>query len=125
MLDVACGQGTFLTAAAAHGLEVAGVDVSDVALAVARERVPAAALQVGSGEQLPYPDESFDYVTCIGSLEHFENPNAGAAEIRRVLRARGRGVIFVPNLFFSDMSGSGSVTVSSPLRESSSSPNGF
>ncbi len=52
------------------------------------------------GESLPFEDDSFDVVTCIGSLEHFPDPAAGAGEMARVLRPGGTAVIFVPNLFF-------------------------
>ena len=100
LLDVACGQGKFLDYARSRGLDVTGVDVSDVAVEAARERVPEANVVVGAGESLPFDDASFDLVTCIGSLEHFPDPAAGAGEMARVLRPGGTAVIFVPNLFF-------------------------
>jgi SAM-dependent methyltransferase len=42
----------------------------------------------------------FDYVTCLGSLEHFPNPERGVREISRVLKKNAKALIFVPNLFF-------------------------
>ena len=100
LLDVACGQGIFLDYARSRGLDVAGVDVSEVAVEVARRRVPGATVLLGDGEKLPFDDASFDRVTCIGSLEHFPDPRAGAAEMARVLRPNGKALVFVPNLFF-------------------------
>jgi SAM-dependent methyltransferase len=100
LLDVACGTGTFLMRAEQRGLAVSGVDVSPVAIEAAAARVPGATLSVGFGEELPFPSQSFDHVTCIGSLEHFPDPDAGASEIRRVLKDDGRAVVYVPNLFF-------------------------
>jgi SAM-dependent methyltransferase len=100
LLDVACGQGRFLEYASSRGLDVAGVDVSEVAVEVARARLPGATVLLGDGEKLPFGDSSFDRVTCIGSLEHFPDPSAGAAEMARVLRPNGQAVVFVPNLFF-------------------------
>jgi SAM-dependent methyltransferase len=100
LLDVACGSGGFLRRAADRGLDVVGVDVSSVAVELARERVPEADLHVGDAEQLPFADSSFDVVTCLGSLEHFPSPEGGAAEIARILAPDGRAIIFVPNLFF-------------------------
>jgi len=100
LLDVACGSGGFLRRAADRGLHVAGVDVSPTAITFATQRLPEAELQVADAEQLPFPDSSFDLVTCLGSLEHFPSPERGAAEIARVLHTDGCAVVFVPNLFF-------------------------
>src|SRR5213593_5244425 len=86
LLDVACGRGSFLRYAADRGLEVAGIDISPVAIEAARRRLGADVdLRVGSGENLPFDDDSFDYVTCLGSLEHYIDPEQGAREIARVL----------------------------------------
>ena len=100
LLDVACGQGKFLEFAHARGFDVTGVDVSDVAVKAAQKRVPEAKVVLGAGERLPFVDDSFDVVTCIGSLEHFPDSAAGAAESARVLRPGGTAIVFVPNLFF-------------------------
>lgn len=100
-LDVACGQGSMLLRAAARGLHVSGIDVSEVAVSIARSRVPDTAdVRVGDGQNLPWPDGSFEFVTCVGSLEHFPSPSEGARELRRVLADGGRCVVLVPNLFF-------------------------
>jgi SAM-dependent methyltransferase len=101
LLDVACGTGRFAAhAAVAGGLRVTGVDVSSVAIDAARRRLPAGEFVVGDAQALPFADETFDRVTCLGSLEHFPDPAKGAAELRRVLRPDGRAVVFLPNLFF-------------------------
>ena len=100
LLDVACGTGNFVRHAAAAGLRVTGVDLSDVAVGAARGSVPDAEFLVADGQELPLPDASFDHVTCLGSLEHFPEPERGAAEMARVLRPDGRALVFVPNLFF-------------------------
>jgi SAM-dependent methyltransferase len=84
---------------------VVGIDMTQAMLAKARR----AAAELGTGnvefveaeaERLPFDDASFDRVTCIGSLEHFPDPRAGAAEMARVLRPNGKALVFVPNLFF-------------------------
>ena len=54
---------------------------------------------VGDGEALPYKSEAFDYITSIGSLEHYENPSQGAQEIARLLAPGGRALILLPNTF--------------------------
>jgi SAM-dependent methyltransferase len=101
LLDVACGTGRFAAyAAAERRVVVTGVDVSRVAIDAARRRLPAGEFVVGDAQALPFADETFERVTCLGSLEHFPDPGKGAAELRRVLRPGGRAVVFLPNLFF-------------------------
>ena len=100
MLDVACGDGSFLSVALDRGVEAAGTDLSSVAIRLAESNVPQASFRVADAEALPYDESSFDLVTCLGSLEHFRDPGRGAAEIARVLRPEGKAVIFLPNLFF-------------------------
>lgn len=99
LLDVACGEGQLLEAAAARGLDAHGVDLSEVALAKAARETPRASVAAANGEALPYPDGSFDRVTNMGSLEHYEDPRAGAAEMARVLKAGGLACLHVPNTF--------------------------
>jgi SAM-dependent methyltransferase len=100
ILDVACGTGAFVAHARLAGLEATGTDVSAVALEAARAAVEEAEFVLADAQELPFPDESFDHVSCLGSLEHFPDPVQGAREMRRVLRADGRALIYVPNLFF-------------------------
>jgi len=101
LLDVACGRGGFLAYAAEQGLQVAGVDISPVAIEAAARRLgPEADLHVAPGESLPFADDSFAYLTCLGSLEHFADPLQGVREIARVLRPGGTALVLVPNLFF-------------------------
>jgi SAM-dependent methyltransferase len=100
LLDVACGSGLFLAFAAGRGMDVTGVDISTVAAERARRLVPEAEVEVAPGEALPFADETFDVVTCLGSLEHFPDPLAGVRELRRVLRPTGTALVFVPNLVF-------------------------
>ena len=45
---------------------------------------------LGSLEQLPFPDQHFDFVWCNGVLMHTKRPNACLDEITRVLKVGGR-----------------------------------
>ena len=42
---------------------------------------------------MPWPDESFTVVTCMGSFEAFGDPTQALAEMFRVLRPCGRVVL--------------------------------
>jgi ubiquinone/menaquinone biosynthesis C-methylase UbiE len=100
LLDVACGEGLLLRQATMRGLVCWGIDLSPAAVEITRRAAPQATLALGSGEQLPYDDASFDYITCLGSLEHYLDPWRGASEIRRVLRPGGRAAILLPNSYY-------------------------
>lgn len=97
LLDVSCGSGFLLGAARARGVEAVGVDLSDQAVRIAKQVAPAARLAVGAGEQLAFKDGTFDYVTCLGSLEHFLDMGRGVQEMLRVAKPDARFCIMVPN----------------------------
>ena len=97
LLDVSCGSGFLLEAARARGVEAVGVDLSDRAVRIAKHVAPAACLAVGTGEQLAFQGGTFDYVTCLGSLEHFLDMAQGIREMLRVAKPAARFCIMVPN----------------------------
>jgi SAM-dependent methyltransferase len=97
LLDVGCGPGLLLTQALRRGLNCAGIDLSEVALGLARERARSALLARCNGEALCFPDQSFDHVTCIGVVEHFLDVDRALAEMRRVARPEAGICILVPN----------------------------
>jgi ubiquinone/menaquinone biosynthesis C-methylase UbiE len=99
LLDVSCGVGVLLKFAAEAGLKACGVDLSQAAVREAKQMSPTVRVAAGNGETLPYADSSFDYVTNIGSLEHYEHMAKGIRETARVLRADGQACILVPNSF--------------------------
>jgi ubiquinone/menaquinone biosynthesis C-methylase UbiE len=100
LLDVGCGKGVFLFLASKMGLQTYGIDISKVAVDIARRVSHTSDIRVGLGEELPWDDNFFDYVTCLGSLEHFLDPAKGVKEMARVLKPDGRALILVPNSFF-------------------------
>jgi len=98
LLDVACGEGSLPRLAALMGLEAHGLDLSEVAIRIAVGEA-SAALAVADGERLPYADASFNYVTSIGSLEHYLHPLQGVKEMARVLAPDGLALVLLPNTF--------------------------
>ena len=90
LLDVACGPGLLLCAAVERGIAASGVDVSQEAISLARELVPAATVQQGNAERLPFEDATFDHVTCLGSIERFLDRDAALREMLRVATPAAR-----------------------------------
>ena len=78
-LDVACGEGRLTGWARARGLIGHGVDFSEGAARLASSG-GRGSFTVGDGEALPYKTGSFDYITSIGSLEHYLDPLKGVEE---------------------------------------------
>ncbi len=90
VLDVGCGSGVFLTAAAAAGAVAHGCDPADAMLEIARARLPAADLRTAALPALPWPAASFDAVTAFHVVQHMPDPVAGMHELVRVARPGGR-----------------------------------
>jgi 2-polyprenyl-6-hydroxyphenyl methylase/3-demethylubiquinone-9 3-methyltransferase len=72
------------------GCDVVGVDPSSVSIEAARRHAAANGLEidyrVGSGEQLPAEDSSFDVVYCCDVLEHVSNLDRVVSETARVMK---------------------------------------
>jgi ubiquinone/menaquinone biosynthesis C-methylase UbiE len=98
VVDVGCGPGGFLREAAERGARVVGVDPSSQMRRLATWRTPAslrAAIRVadGTAERLPLEDGEATVAWAVASFHHWTDPDAGLAELRRVLRPGGRLLI--------------------------------
>ena len=97
ILDVACGGGELSLKIAEKGCEVHGVDISEDAIEYAkrlaeREKI-VCEFEIGSAEDLPYPEGYFDKVVCSSSLEHFNDDIKALKEMYRVLKPNGSVVL--------------------------------
>jgi SAM-dependent methyltransferase len=84
--------------AVVHGLDIS-VRVARQALASFHDREDKAFLTVADVRDIPYPDESFDFVYSMGTVEHFPDYEKAIREIYRVLKTGGTALIGVPNKF--------------------------
>lgn len=98
VLEIGCGRGAFARWLAEQGADVVAADFSPAAVEIAARLVPAGVETLAADvQQLPFPDESFDLVVSLETLEHVPDPSAGLAELVRVTRRGGRLVVTTPN----------------------------
>jgi SAM-dependent methyltransferase len=95
VLEVGCGSGVFLRAAANRGALVTGLDASETLIELARARVPEADLTVGDLQFLPYTDDTFDVVAGFNSFFFAADMVAALREAGRVAKPHGSVVIQV------------------------------
>jgi len=97
VLDVASGTAGVAIQLARRGTaRVVGVDLTEQMLRQGRVNVTRAGLAAriglvaGRGEQLPFPDASFDALTFTYLLRYVDDPQATLTELARVVRPGGR-----------------------------------
>ena len=101
ILDVATGTGDVVIEVAKRNLSVKifGIDFSQRMLDLGRIKIArngynqAVSLQIGSGECLPFADESFDGVICAFGIRNFADVQLGLREFFRVLKPGGRVIV--------------------------------
>jgi SAM-dependent methyltransferase len=106
ILDVGCGLGMYVRAFRRYSSDVHGVDIDPQKVAEASRELPN--LCVGSAEDLPYPERTFDVVLSHEVIEHVAADQRAIAEAVRVLRCPEPGsgkpggslVIFAPNRLY-------------------------
>jgi ubiquinone/menaquinone biosynthesis C-methylase UbiE len=90
VLDVGCGPGNGLRAAARRGAKVIGLDPSPTMLWLAARRAAGTALLAAPVEAIPLPCGSVNVAWASGSFHHWPDVDAGLAEVARVLVPGGR-----------------------------------
>jgi SAM-dependent methyltransferase len=89
-LDVACGTGHLVSAAAQRGALSEGIDFAATMIERAQANYPSLQFAEGDAEQLPYADACFDAVACSFGLLHLAQPEQAMKEAGRVLKPGGR-----------------------------------
>ena len=94
VLDVGCGPGSITLGLARVAAQATGVDVDDLEFTDARayaaeHDIDNVEFRAGSIYELPFDDASFDVCTLFSMLETLDDPLAGLAEARRVVRSGG------------------------------------
>lgn len=89
LLDIGCGTGLFVEKYLNNGGTAVGIDISRNMIAKARGRCPASAFTLGTGDGLPFRDESFDAIASLLVFTYLKDPKAMLEEAFRVLRPGG------------------------------------
>ena len=99
VLEIGCGLGTDGAQFARAGADYTGVDLTDAAVELARERFRLFDLpgefRIADAERLEFPDASFDLVYSHGVLHHTPDTAGAVREIHRVLRPGGRAIVML------------------------------
>ena len=98
VLDVGCGDGRLALDLLQHGAgHACGCDPDPRMVARAQDQTRCRNHHIGltaaRAQALPYPDQSFDVVTCITILSFVSDPEIAIREMARVLRHGGRLVL--------------------------------
>jgi ubiquinone/menaquinone biosynthesis C-methylase UbiE len=96
-LDVACGPGLLLGVVSEKGVQAYGIDISETAIEMAKNKLPEANLQVANAEALPFADQTFDFISCLGSLERMLDLDRVLKEQMRVAKFDAQFVYLVRN----------------------------
>lgn len=96
VLDIGCGPGAAVRAAAPLVEEAVGADPSDRMLRMARRRsraLPNVRYSQTPAHQLPFENDSFTAAWTVHSMHHWGDEEAGISEVRRVLASGGRFLV--------------------------------
>jgi 2-polyprenyl-3-methyl-5-hydroxy-6-metoxy-1,4-benzoquinol methylase len=102
-LDWGCGVGDLAARLCREGLRASGVDGSPAAVAAANAALRGMATWEGAtalaSPPAPFPEGSFDVVTCVETLEHLDDASLETipAEVRRLLRPGGLALFTTPH----------------------------
>ena len=97
LLDVGTGPGILLKelGRARPDLRLAGIDIAAEMIGHAKRNLgDGLELRTADVAALPFEDDRFDLVVSTFSSHHWDDPEAGSAEIARVLRSGGGLLVY-------------------------------
>ena len=97
-LDVGCAAGYFCEVMRDEGFDVWGVEISAPIAEEARRRIGPQRIHLGTLEDVPHPEQSFDLIAFWDVVEHLPDPVAALREARRLLSPDGLLLIETQNV---------------------------
>lgn len=99
VLEIGCGLGTDLLQFARHGANVTGVDLTPKSMELLKKRFKINNLpgefSVVNAEELPFEDNTFDYVYSHGVIHHSPNTEKIVENIHRILKPNGEFMVMI------------------------------
>ena len=98
VLEIAPGPGYFCIELAKLGnFQITGLDISKSFVEIATKNAAEADVKVdfqhGNASAMPFADGTFDFTFCQAAFKNFSEPVKAIAEMYRVLKPKGVGVI--------------------------------
>ena len=85
ILDIGCGEGKILEQLRAyHPVSSTGIDLDPARICLAKSQSEVIPFAVGNAQELPFEDNSFDFVMILEVLEHVGDPDIALREAFRV-----------------------------------------
>ncbi|MGD9331177.1 MAG: methyltransferase domain-containing protein [Desulfobacterales bacterium] len=97
-LDAGCGEGHFLAYLYAQNIlgRMVAVDLDERKLRYARQHYPLCEYRRGNIQNLPFADNTFDFVLTTEVFEHLPDPETALSELNRVARPGAHLIVSVP-----------------------------
>ena len=89
VLDLGAGPGTYTRALSARGLKCFGLDYSWNVIKVAKAKDATGRYLQGEAYHLPFQNNAFDAVLCVGVLQSLDSATHAVVEMRRILKPGG------------------------------------
>lgn len=98
LLELGCGPGKYVALMNSLGYQVTGVDPYEFpSWNLLRKSTSAQLINDTTAEKLPFRDDSFDHVICLGALLYFIEPEQALRQVHRVLKPGGHIVVRTVN----------------------------
>jgi len=99
VLDVGCATGQIARRLVEKECEVIGIEIDEKAARLARRYCKDVVVcDVEALEDLPYPEEYFDYIIFGDVLEHLKNPEKVLINLKKYLKRDGFIICSIPNI---------------------------
>ncbi len=92
-LDIGCGTGRLIQDLINSGADVTAIDVSEEMVKIAKNKFRTVNISVADVENLPFEDNSFDFVVASFLIVHLKTLTKAFDEIYRVLKDGGEFLV--------------------------------